>query len=369
LGAASLRVLRRIVDPLLEAVSTPHGPDRYLEMVDPMWSLRKVRAKIVEVRHCAGGSAMLLLRPNGNWRGFRAGQHVAFTIEIDGVLRTRCYSLACSAYSTGLLELTVTAKPDGLVSSYLHAKAAPGTVVRLTQPQGSFVLPQARPEHILLISGGSGITPVMSMLRTLCDEGYCAAGGPGRVTFLYYARSPAHVAYQDELAALAAGQPRLRLLRCYTRDPGGELAGRFEPEHLPSLDGDTAAWVCGPAGLVEAVRAYWERAGIGVSLQTEQFTAPAPALPADDGGGPYGEVCFARSARRVANTGASLLEQAEDAGIQPEFGCRMGICLTCTARKVEGTVRHRYTGQLCTEPDSTIKICSTVPVGDVTIAL
>jgi ferredoxin-NADP reductase len=367
--AASLHVsLRRTVRLLLEAVSAPHAPDRYLEMVDPMWSLHGVRAKIVDVSHRAGDSVTLLLRPNGNWQGFRAGQHVAFTIEVDGVLQTRCYSLACSAGSIGLLELTVAAKPGGLVSRYLHAQAAPGTVVRLSQAQGSFVLPRAYPEHIVLISGGSGITPVMSMLRTLCDEGFCAAGGPGRVTFLHYARSPGHVAYRDELEVLAVRHARLRLLRCYTRDLGGELAGRFEPEHLPSLGGDTAVWVCGPAGLVEAVRAYWRCVGIDVPLRTEQFTAPVPALPADDDE-PYGEVHFTRSARRVRNTGASLLEQAEAAGIRPESGCRMGICLTCTARKVAGSVRHRYTGQTCTESDSLIQICSSVPIGDVTVAL
>lgn len=364
LGRASLH---RVAVPLLEAVTVPHGPDRYLEMLNPMWSLQEVRAKIVDVRHPAVGSVKLLLRPNGIWRGFRAGQHVAFTIEIDGVRRTRCYSLACSAHCPdGLLELTVAAEPEGLVSGYLHSDAGPGTVVRLSQAQGGFTLPDDRPEHILLISGGSGITPVMSMLRTLCEDGFCA--GAGRVTFLHYARSAAHVAYLDELAVLAAAHPGLRLLRAYTRGSGGELAGRFDARQLPSLGSDAAAWVCGPAGLVDAVRAHWERTGINVPLQTEQFTAPTPALPADDGE-PYGEVCFTRSRHRVANTGETLLEQAEAAGLNPEFGCRMGICLTCTSRKTTGNVRHLHTGELSTEPDSEIQVCSTVPVGDVAVDL
>jgi stearoyl-CoA 9-desaturase NADPH oxidoreductase len=359
----------RIAAPLLAAITAPHGPDRYLELINPLWSLYEVRARVVDVCRPALGSVTLLLRPNRNWRGFRAGQHVALTIEIGGVRRTRCYSLAGSAHRrAGLLEFTVAAEPDGLVSGHLNTAVRPGTVVRLSQAQGGFLLPDHRPGHILLISGGSGITPVMSMLRTLCEEGFCATSGSGRVTFLHYAHSAGHVAYRNELAELAMAQPGLRLLRAYTRGRGGELSGRFTPRHLPAVDQRTAAWVCGPSGLVDAVRAHWERCRISAPLQIEQFTAPAPAVPAADGE-PYGEVCFARSGHRVANTGATLLDQAERAGLRPEFGCRMGVCLTCTSRKTAGRVRHLYTGGLSAEPDSEIQICATVPVGDVTVDL
>jgi ferredoxin-NADP reductase len=361
--------LSRLGMPLLEAVTTPRGPDRYLEWFNPMWSLRAVRAEVVEARRRAVGSVTLLLRPNRNWQGFRSGQHVALTVEIDGVWRTRCYSLAGSAHRRDeLLELTVAAEPGGLVSGHLNSALRAGTLVRLSQAQGAFVLPDDLPEHILLISGGSGITPVMSMLRTLCEDGFCAAGGPGRITFLHYARSADHVAYRDELAALAAQHPQLRLVRSYTRGGGGELSGRFEPQHLPAITAGTAGWVCGPAGLIDAVQTCWEHHRISAPLQTEQFTAPTPAVPADDGE-PYGEVRFARSGHRVANSGATLLEQAENAGLRPAFGCRMGICLTCSSRKATGSVRHRYTGELSAEPDSVIQICATVPVGYVTVDL
>lgn len=365
---ASRGLLGRIATPLLKALTAPHGPDRYLEMINPVWSLNEVRAKITEVRHPAPGSVTLLLRPNRNWRGFRAGQYVALTVDIDGVRRTRCYSLACSAHRhDGLLELTVAVEPDGVVSGHLTT-VRPGAVVRLSQAQGRFLLPAERPEHILLISGGSGITPTMSILRTLCDEGYAAAGGPGQVTFLHYARTAADVAYRDELESLASEHPSVRLLRSYTRGPGGEISGRFHPRHLPAVHDRTAAWVCGPAGLVGAVRAHWAEIGMSDALATEQFTAPAPAAPAADGQ-PYGEVYFAASGRTTANTGAVLLEQAESIGLRPEFGCRMGICLTCTSRKTAGSVRHLHTGELSAEPDSEIQICSTVPVGDVTVDL
>lgn len=362
-------LLDRIAIPLLRALTAPHGPDHYLEMINPTWSLSAVRAEIIKAHQPALGSVTLLLRPNRNWLGFRAGQHVALTVDVDGVRRTRCYSLACSAHrDDGLLELTVAAEPDGVVSGHLNHDARIGTVVRMSQAQGRFLLPTERPERILLISGGSGITPVMSMLRTLCDEGYATAEGPGQITFLHYARTAAVVAYRDELEALAAEHPSVRLVRSYTRSNEGELSGRFDPAHLPAVTERTAAWVCGPAGLVDAVRAHWAEIGMSDALQTEQFTAPAPAVPANDGE-PYGEVYFAASDRTIANTGAVLLEQAESIGLRPEFGCRMGICLTCTTRKTAGSVRHLHTGELSSEPDSEIQICSTVPVGDVTVDL
>lgn len=252
------------------------------------------------------------------------------------------------------------------MSGHLNRVVEPGAVVGLSQARGQFVLPRTLPEHVLLISGGSGITPVMSMLRTLCDQGY--GHGPGKITFSHYARTAADLAYRDELAALAAAHPAVCLLRSYTRGGGGEVSGRFVPEHLPcAVDDRSAAWVCGPAGLVETVRAYWAEIGREDALRTEQFTASAPATEGRDEA--YGQVRFSASGRSTANSGAVLLEQAESVGLRPQFGCRMGICLGCTSRKTAGTVRQVRTGELSCEPDSQIQICSTVPVGDVTIEL
>ena len=167
---------RLLGSPLLEALAAPHGVDRYLELIRPSWSLHATRAEVVDVRRQTSDSVTLTLRPNENWQGFSTGQFVRLTVEIDGVRHTRCYSPACSEHAAGgALELTVSTHPEGKVSRYLRDHARPGMVVGLTPADGDFVLPDARPEHLLLISGGSGITPVMSMLRTLCDEGL-----PGR---------------------------------------------------------------------------------------------------------------------------------------------------------------------------------------------
>jgi len=352
-------LLASIAVPLLDTLTHPHGPDRYLEMVNPAWSTRAVRAEITGVRHQSPGTVTLLARPNRIWRGFRAGQHVALTTDIGGVRRSRCYSIVSSEHGPARqLEFTVHAEPDGLVSNHLQG-IRPGTVVGLSQALGPFTLPDERPEQVLLISGGSGITPVLSILRTLRDEGRAES-----VTFLHYARTAGAVAYRDELDELATSG--VRMLRSYTRGEGGELSGRFNPLHLAGVPADVPAWVCGPATLVETVREQWARPA---ELRTEHFTPPTPVAPVIDIGEPTGEIVFAGSDRRAANTGAPLLEQAEAAGLRPAFGCRMGICFTCTRRKTAGTVRRIDTGALCTEPHSDIQLCVTVPVGDVTVEL
>ncbi|MGH3977812.1 MAG: ferredoxin reductase [Pseudonocardiaceae bacterium] len=354
---ALTRSLTSIATPVLDALTWPHGPDRYLQQLNPAWGLREVRVEVTAIRHPTPGCATLLLRPNRAWRGFSAGQHVQLAVEIDGALRRRCYSVVTSEHDrSGLLELTVHAEPDGRVSNQLQ-RLRRGAVLGLSQAQGPFTLPSPRPDRMLLISGGSGITPVMSMLRTLRDEGRA-----GSVTFLHYARGAADVAYREELDALA--ESGVRVLRSYTRSGGGELSGRFDPSHVDGL-GDVPAWVCGPASLVESVRAQWTGPA---RLRTEYFTPPTPVAVPDDGE-PHGEVEFAGSGKRVANTGAPLLEQAEAAGLKAEFGCRMGICFSCTRRKTAGTVRQLNTGALSTEPDSDIQLCVTVPVGDVRIDL
>ena len=168
------RLGRRLLSSgLLEALAYPHGVDRYVELVRPLLVRREVRAEVIAVRHQTPKSVTLTLCPNENWRGLRAGQFVGVTVEIDGVRETRPYSPAGSQHAAaGVLELTVSTHPEGRVSRYLREHARPGMIVGLTQAQGEFVLPDPRPERVLLISGGSGITPVMAMLRTLCEEGF-----------------------------------------------------------------------------------------------------------------------------------------------------------------------------------------------------
>jgi ferredoxin-NADP reductase len=345
-----------------EALLTPHGIDRYLELIDPMLVRREIRGVVTDVRHQTADTVTLTVRPSRAWRGFSAGQYVRVSVDIDGVRRTRCYSPAGSQHDHGgLLELTVKADPQGLVSRYLHENAEPGMVLGLSQPDGTFTVPDRRPVHMLLISGGSGITPVLSMLRTLVDEGH-----PGRITFLHYANTAEDVLYREELAELAERHPGLRVVFCHTHAGGGDLQGFFSAKHLEKVAPwyrDAQTYLCGPTPLMDSVREVYGKR-LSERLHTEEFAPPALDLDTENA---TGQVRFAHSGKEIANSGRPILEQAEEAGLRPEHGCRMGICFSCTKVKTSGCVRNAMSGGLSTEENEEIQLCISVPVGDVEI--
>lgn len=339
---------------LIDLLTGPHGVDRYTELVAPTWTLGQARAKVIDVRRSTARSLTLTLAPNERFTSawtVQAGQYVNVAVEIDGRRHTRCYSPA-NAEGAAHLELTIGRHDGGLVSNYLYEHARRGMVVGLDGTGGDFVLPAQRPRRILFVSGGSGITPVMAMLRTLVAEKH-----PGEIAFIHYARTPAEACYRDELATL----PGVRVLHGYTRSGRGDLFGRFDATHLKAaMSSPDAVFVCGPTPLVEAVRNHCD------NVYTESFVPPTFEAPANPSGG---RVTFADSGVDVVDDGRSLLEQAESAGLSPENGCRMGICHTCTRRKTAGTVRNLITGAVSTGPDEDVQICVSVPVGDVDLSL
>jgi stearoyl-CoA 9-desaturase NADPH oxidoreductase len=325
---------------LADAFAAPHGIDRYLELVNPAWSVRDIRGTVVQTIRETPTTTTLVVRPNGNWQGHRAGQFVRVGVEIAGIRHTRCYSVSSSAHVRDRITLTVRAKEGGFVSRHLAHDTNPGDVLTLSPAQGEFVLPEARPRRIVMISGGSGITPVMSMLRTLGDERY-----DGSVTFLHYARSREELIYADELANVNA-----RVLVAFDTV--------FHPEHLRSIPLEHAEiFLCGPEPMMAAVRAC------GLRLHEEKFTADV-ARPSG-----HGTIHFRRSNVKTSCDGKTMLEIAEESGLKPEHGCRRGICHGCTQRKVSGVVRDLRTGAIDDTPDQNIQLCVSAPVGDVTLDL
>jgi ferredoxin-NADP reductase len=345
------RILR---STLVDLLVGPHGVDRYLELIRPQMTVNEARAEIVKVERQTPRSVTLTIRPNAAWDGFKAGQFVRVGVEIDGVRRTRTYSPASSQHAAGdLLELTISFLPDGLVSSYLRAEN-PGGVVHLGTAGGDFVLPDRRPDKLVLVSGGSGITPVISMLRTLCDEGH-----RGEVTFVHYGATRAEWLYEPEVRRLAMRHPNVDVRYVATREGGR----RFDADTVPGgpQSGAVVA-VCGPPRLIDAVREVWSDAPANVLSET--FTPPTLTVTGDAA---EGTLRFLRSGSSAPIADGTLLEQAESAGLSPEFGCRMGICHTCTCRKSAGAVRNILTGEVSDEEDEHIQLCVSVPAGDVAL--
>jgi stearoyl-CoA 9-desaturase NADPH oxidoreductase len=340
--SATRRLLR---SPLVDLLVGPHGIDRYLELVRPTLTVSDARAEVLTVRHQTPRSVTVTLRPNAAWRGFRAGQFVRVGVEIDGVRRTRTYSPASSEHAAEL-ELTVTVHPDGLVSRHLQERLTPGAVLHLGQAGGDFVLPRPLPERLVLISGGSGVTPLVSMLRTLRDEGY-----GGEIDFIHFARASSDWLYRTEVEGL----PNVKASFIATRESGGHL-------HDQIVDTSAHAAVCGPPALLEAARDLFS----GERLLTETFTPPSLSV---NGAAAEGTLRFLRSGHEAPIAGGTLLEQVEAAGLTPNFGCRMGICHTCTCRKSAGAVRDMRTGAVSDEEDEDIQLCVSVPAGDVALEI
>jgi stearoyl-CoA 9-desaturase NADPH oxidoreductase len=342
----------------------PPGIDGYLEQISPMMVTGECRAEVIAVRHDTEDSVTLGLRSNRVWQGARAGQFVQVSVEIDGVRHARCYSLASPEDSGRELEITVKRHPEGLVSCFLADRVRAGMVLGLSQADGDFHLPDPRPDSILLIGAGSGITPLIGILRTLFAEGHC-----GEIALIQYAPDPERTIYCEELDRLAAEQPNFRLSRSYTRAPGaGELEGHFSPAHLPQAGpsfAEAETFACGPPALLDAVRGTWAN-GLEHRLHVESFLPPSLISASEPG---EGKIRFSGSGVEVQNSGASLLEQAEQAGVQPQFGCRMGICHTCTCRKVSGTVKNLLTDEVSSGPDQSIQLCVSAPLSDLVIDL
>lgn len=368
LASATRRIL---ASPLVDLLVGPHGIDRYLELVNPALTIHDARAEVLQVRSQTRRSVTLTLRPNRAWGGFRAGQFVRVGVEIDGIRRTRTYSPASSEHARNL-ELTVTAHPDGVVSNHLRAELEPGAIIHLGPATGEFVLTRPRPESLTLISGGSGITPVLSMLRTLDAEGH-----RGSVVLLHYAPAPETVPHRAELDAIAERHSNFRIALCYPGPGSSELlgggrwscpvSGRFGHDQLDRIApwfATAQTYVCGPASLMDAVRTVYQAEQLEDRLHTEEFTFTAIAAGPDEIGG---TTTFTGSGVSAENTGISLLEQAESAGLTPEYGCRMGICLSCTAIKRSGCTRDLRTGELAADPGQPIQLCVNAAVGDVDI--
>ena len=359
----------------LAALTAPHGVDRYLEMVNPMWAAVEVRARVVDVIRetdgvAAGAApvATLTLQPTATWRGHRAGQYVQVGVDLPGGRRTtRCFSISSAASGPGeRFTITVRAnreapEPARSVSTVLVEQARPGQMLHLSQAAGDFTLTEspATPTNnrLLMISGGSGITPVMSQLRTLLRDGYDGHAGR-KVTFLHFARSPEDQIFAEELAGIAAADNGVDVHLRY----GDEVFTEDALRRLVPDFRDTDTWACGPAGLIDLVReAYGED---NPRLRVEFFKPPTVAL-----GSAEGDVSFTRSGQSAANTGRTLLEQAEALGLEPEFGCRMGICFSCTKTKTDGTVRNILTGEESSLPHEEVRLCVSAPIGDCSVEL
>lgn len=335
--------------------------DFWAGQLNPLWTLREPLARLVRREPAGEGAATLVLRCNRHWAGMRAGQHITLGVELEGRVLRRSYSP--TALGRRELAITVKAVEGGAISQHLVHHAKPGDLFRLDAAFGDFHMPAAAP--VLLLAAGSGITPMRSLLREACRRPLAAP-----VDLFYWERNAAAFQFREELQALAAGTPNLRVHLLTTRE--GEVPAARITTHSLAVPGDDTplaqrhVLACGPDGFVAAARQRLVHQVAG--FQAEAFTPPAPLSDADSAG----EIALtlARSGRQLkVARGRSLLESLEAQGIKPKHGCRMGICNSCTCDRVSGTTRHLRTGEMQSETAQPVRICVSAPTTDLTLDL
>lgn len=356
---------RRLVDAAV-ALTTPLLPDDYVALLDPLWSRRSLRGRVESVTHetfDASGSptsATLTLRPGHGWTGHTAGQYVRVGVDVDGVRQWRAYSLTCPpGRADGRITVTTKAIPGGLVSNHLVHHLTVGTLVHLAQAEGEFTLPALATRPLLFVTAGSGLTPVMGMLRTL--DARATPDFPD--TVLVHSAPAAHdVLFAAELATLAARHPNLRV-HVQLTDVDGMLGA--DPSALVPDWRDRETWACGPVGLLDAVEAHWADAGLGEVLHTERFRARILVT-----GAAGGTVSFTTSGVTTEADGSTpLLDVGEAAGALLPSGCRMGICHGCVGVLRSGAVRDLRTGTVESDEGAVIQTCISAAAGPCEIEL
>lgn len=335
--------LRDRVVRFAEAATTPVLPADYLDLFAPLRSGADLRGRIEEIHPETRDAATILIRPGADWAGHLPGQFLRIGIDVDGVRHWRAYSLTHGPRTDGRISITVKAVPDGVVSNHLVHEARPGTLVHLEQAAGEFVLASDH-DQLLFVTAGSGITPVIGILRNLfpsTDDGVLRLPRSADldIVVVHVAPSRPDSIFIRDLEALdAAGAIR--------------LVARYDDEHgmldiadLEALVTDIATrrtLACGPAGLLDALRAHHEERAL--SLTVEQFrTARVETALLDELSG--GTVHLGGTS--IGVDGATpILDAAEEAGVLMPSGCRMGICMGCIIPMTQGSVRDLRNGAL-----------------------
>lgn len=335
--------LRRVAN----AAVTPLEVDDVLDVFHPLRSGAQLRARIVDVQPETADSATILLKPGRDWAGHVPGQYVRVGVDVDGIRLWRTYSLTHGPRPDGCISITVKAIPGGVVSGHLVHRSRPGQMIQLEQAEGEFVLPQDPSLKLLLVTAGSGITPVIGMLRNLFSRAGAsadsrAASPAGDIVLVHVNVSEDTAIFRDELRAHGAAG-NIRLIERYD-DRDGMLDVADPASGLAALVPDLAerlTYACGPAGLLDALEAHHDERKL--ALTTERFR---PVVLADLEGLSGGPVSF-KDGTLVESDGATpILDEAERAGVLMPSGCRMGICMGCVLPLMDGAVRDLRNGAL-----------------------
>ncbi|MBY0337923.1 MAG: 2Fe-2S iron-sulfur cluster binding domain-containing protein, partial [Acetobacteraceae bacterium] len=315
---------------------------------------------------------------------FAPGQFLTVTVEEGGRRVGRSYTIASPPTRSAYVELTVKREAQGAVSRHLHDRVGPGDELEVAGPAGAFTFGGEDPGGIVLIAGGVGITPMMSIVRTLTDLCW-----PGEIHLIYGARSTRDFVFRDELEHLQRRHANLQVVATMRRaegtawmGPEGVVTRELIERSVPGI-ARRRVHLCGPPPMMEAVRAALAELGVPAgAVRTEAF-GPArgqeatPPVPKDAPAGgpeaaaaPVPTVSFARSGRSAPlPPGRTVLEAAEAAGVAIDFSCRVGVCGTCAVPLRSGAVTMEVEDGLAPEDKARglVLACQAKSAGDLVV--
>ena len=346
--------------PWLHPLNDIAAWEQMLSAINPMWSQRDYPARVVAIVEETVDTRTFVLKPGRRWPSHRAGQHVVLEVEINGRRLHRSFSLSSAPTADGRVSLTIKRQPGARVSGWLHDQVQVGDVLRLSAPAGRFAAPEDT-APLLLVSAGSGITPLMAIVADLH-----ARGDQRPVAFIHACRTPADFIFGARLHELARTWPAMDLRVHYSAE-----TGRFDAPMLARVLPDFPryqALVCGPRELTEAIEDLYRAAGVPDRVRSESYCGRV--LPRGEATELTHAVhCSVTERVFTARSDSSLLIEAESAGLTPSNGCRIGICKTCQCTKRSGSVENLRTGEICSEPNQLIQLCVSLARSPLDLAL
>lgn len=329
----------------------------------PLWSNKKHRARVLKIDRITKDIIQITLKPNRHWQGFQAGQYLELTVIQNGAWVTRCFSISSSTqhwHNTGEIELTIREQDHGRVTPWLIKGLTKNSYVQISQAKGTFVFENS-PTPKLLIAGGTGITPMKSLLCSHANN-----HSNGNITDLLYFSRGTHL-FKDELLQLGKLHPSINIHLIDSQTQGHFSLSLLE--HACPDYKDRTIYLCGPASMSQAITELLRAQGVSEDHLVQEHFLAIRSLPSDHQN-IQTHVDFIKAGQKTqtaSKNNQTLLELAEEARLSPDYGCRMGICHQCKCTKTKGVVLNTLTGETSDTSKEDIQLCVSIPMSDVEI--
>lgn len=341
-----------------------------IQLFKPEWRSQKIAAKVISIKNENSNIYTLTLKPDNKWSTFIPGQFVLLTTEINGRMLTRTFSISSAPrdfIATGFIEVSIRVQDQGSVTPWLRDNLKNGDYVYLSEAAGDFCLSSDHHKKVF-IAGGSGITPIRSMLNEHRDSAWLSDAH-----LFFYLRNKDEAFFTNDLKRLQANGLNVHMM--YSDEIGffaiDQLTSGLGSNNLEGAD----FYICGPGKMIELCSSTISLAGARLDHIHFEYFGNAPVKVKFDSNqdNEFVYVNYLDSRKQVKFTSSAvkktLLELAEDEGLKPVSGCRQGICHQCICKKKQGRVYNTKTQEYSDSGPEEIQLCLSVPVGTVELEL